>query len=56
MSSCSIFDKGDYVDVKKPRLHKTWPRKHRWHKKLKVRKFKVQMPERGGVKTVKMKS
>lgn len=43
------------VDVKKPRLHKTWPKKHKWHKKLKVWKFNIQMPERGGVKKVRMK-
>lgn len=57
LSSCSIFDKDRTVDVKKPRLHKSWPRTHKWHKKIKVWKFPtVQMPERKGVKTVKMRN
>jgi hypothetical protein len=43
------------VEVAKPRYHKTWPKKHKWHKKLRVWKFTLQMPERGGVKKVKMK-
>jgi len=52
-ASCGIIG-GDTVDVRKPRLHKTWPKKHRWHKKLKVWRYTVQMPERGGLKKVKM--
>jgi hypothetical protein len=54
--SCGIIGGGDTVNVRKPRLHKTWPKKHKWHKKLKVWKFTVQMPERGGVKKVKMRN
>jgi hypothetical protein len=56
ISSCGLLGgRGGNVSVKKPRLHKTWPKKHRWHKKIKVWKFNLQMPERGGVKRVKMK-
>lgn len=58
MTSCNVVtdltSKRD-VNVYKPRLHKTWPKKHSWHKKLKIWKFTIQMPERGGVKKVKMK-
>jgi hypothetical protein len=43
------------VEVSKPRYHKTWPKKHKWHKKLKIWKFTFQMPERGGLRKVKMK-
>lgn len=57
LASCGIFDRNDRtVAVAKPRLHKTWPKKHKWHKKLRVWKYTVQMPERGGVKTVRMKN
>jgi hypothetical protein len=44
------------VEVRKPRLHKTWPKTHRWHKRLKIWKFKIQMPERGGTKKVRMRN
>jgi len=53
-SGCGASDRT--VEVAKPRLHKTWPKKHKWHKKLRVWKFTLQMPERGGLKKVKMKS
>lgn len=57
VSSCGIMGiGGDTVAVAKPRLHKSWPKTHRWHKKVKVWKYTVQMPERRGVKTVKMKN
>jgi len=56
ISGCTALGIGDTVAVAKPRLHKTWPKKHRWHKKLKVWKYTVQMPERQGVKTVRMKN
>lgn len=57
VSSCGLIGgRGGNVTVKKPRLHKTWPKKHRWHKKLKVWKYSIQMPERGGVKNVRMKN
>jgi hypothetical protein len=57
VSSCGILGiGGDTVEVRKPRLHKTWPKKHKWHKKLKVWKYTVQMPERGGAKKVKMRN
>jgi hypothetical protein len=55
-SGCTLFSGGDTVTVVKPRYHKTWPKKHRWHKKIKVWKFTVQAPERGGVKKVKMRN
>ena len=54
LTSCGTSDRT--VEVTKPRLHKTWPKKHKWHKKLRVWKFTLQMPERGGVKKVKMRS
>jgi hypothetical protein len=55
--SCGLISgRGSTVEVRKPRLHKTWPKKHAWHKKLQVWKFKIQMPERGGVKKVRMKT
>jgi hypothetical protein len=53
-TACGTSDRT--VDVYKPRLHKTWPKKHKWHKKLKIWKFTIQQPERGGLKKVKMKS
>lgn len=57
LTGCGIFDRGDRtVAVAKPRLHKTWPKTHKWHKKVKVWKYTVQMPEKRGVKTVKMKN
>lgn len=57
LTSCSVFDRNDRtVEVVKPRYHKTWPKKHRWHKKFHIWKFTFQMPEKGGVKKVKMKS
>jgi hypothetical protein len=52
-ASCGSSD--HTVDVAKPRLHNTWPKKHKWHKKFRVWKFTLQMPERGGVKRSKMK-
>jgi hypothetical protein len=56
LTSCSVFDRNDRtVEVAKPRYHKTWPKKHRWHKKIHIWKFTLQMPEKGGVKKVKMK-
>ncbi|MEJ0033820.1 MAG: hypothetical protein WDO15_27330 [Bacteroidota bacterium] len=54
LTACGSAD--HTVEVTKPRLHNTWPKKHRWHKKLHIWKFTFQMPERGGVKKVKMKS
>lgn len=56
LSGCSLFDKNRTVAVAKPRLHNTWPKNHKWHKKVKVWKYTVQMPERRGVKTVKMRN
>jgi len=56
LTSCSVFDRNDRtVEVVKPRYHNSWPKKHKWHKKIRVWKFSIQMPERGGVKKVKMK-
>jgi hypothetical protein len=54
LTACGTSDRT--VEARKPRLHKTWPKKHKWHKKLRIWKFTLQMPERGGVKKVKMKS
>jgi hypothetical protein len=56
LTSCGVFDRNDRtVEVAKPRYHNTWPKKHRWHRKLHIWKFTFQMPEKGGVKKVKMK-
>ena len=59
-SSCnlvhSVLDKEHTVEVAKPRMHKSWPKSHRWRKKINIWKFSFQMPERGGVKKVKMRS
>jgi hypothetical protein len=52
-TACGSSDRT--VDVKKPRLHNTWPKKHKWHKKLHIWKFTLQMPERGGLRKTKMR-
>ena len=54
LTACGSSDRT--VDVAKPRLHNTWPKKHKWHKKFRIWKFTLQMPERGGLKRTKMKS
>jgi|GEM_PF-867744 hypothetical protein len=43
------------VEVAKPRYHKTWYKKHTWHKKIAVGRARVRWFERQGVKKVKMR-
>ncbi len=43
------------VDVKKPRIHHGWYKKHAYHKKIGIGRIRVRWFERQGTKTVKMK-
>jgi hypothetical protein len=52
----SIFDKGHTVEVTKPRIHKSWYKKSRWHRRIQVGKFQLRIFEKSGVKKVKMRS
>jgi hypothetical protein len=53
VTACGSSDRT--VDVAKPRLHNTWPKKHKWHKKFHIWKLTLQMPERGGLRRTRMK-
>ena len=50
---CTVFSGGE--TVVKPRTHKSWYKKSRWHKRVKVGRFQLRVFERSGVKKVKMK-
>ena len=50
---CSTFSNGE--TVVKPRIHKSWYKKSRWHKRIKVGRFQLRVFEKSGVKKVKMK-
>ena len=50
---CSSFSGGE--TVVKPRIHKSWYKKSRWHKRIKVGRFQLRVFEKSGVKKVKMK-
>lgn len=52
----SVFDKGHTIEVSKPRLHKSWYKKSRWHKRIHVGRYQLRVFERSGVKKVKMGS
>jgi hypothetical protein len=43
------------VKVKKPRIHHTWYKDHKWHKKIQVGRIRIRWFERQGAKTVRMK-
>lgn len=43
------------VDVKKPRYHHSWYKKHTYQKKIGFGRIRVRWFERQGTKTVKMK-
>jgi len=50
---CGTFSGGE--TVVKPRIHKSWYKKSRWHKRIKVGRFQLRVFEKSGVKKVKMK-
>jgi hypothetical protein len=50
---CTVFSGGE--TVVKPRIHKSWYKKSRWHKRVKVGRFQLRVFEKSGVKKVKMK-
>ncbi|MEQ9591312.1 MAG: hypothetical protein RLN86_01875 [Cyclobacteriaceae bacterium] len=54
LSACSRH-KYHTVKVKKPRIHHSWYKDHKWHKKIQVGRIRLRLFERQGVKTVKMK-
>jgi len=43
------------VAVKKPRVHHTWYKDHKWHRKLQVGRVRVRWFEKQGAKTVRMR-
>jgi hypothetical protein len=55
-TQCTIFDPSHTVEVAKPRLHKSWYKKSRWHRRISVGRFQLRVFEKSGVKKVKMRS
>lgn len=52
-ASCS----GQYhtVKVKKPRIHHSWYKNHRYRKNIQIGKYRFDIFDRQGTRTVKMK-
>jgi len=55
-AQCTVFDPSHTVEVAKPRLHKSWYKKSRWHRRISVGRFQLRVFEKSGVKKVKMRS
>lgn len=55
-TQCTVFDPKHTVEVAKPRIHKSWYKKSRWHKRIGVGRYQLRVFERSGVKKVKMRS
>jgi hypothetical protein len=52
----SVFDKGHTAEIAKPRLHKSWYKKSRWHKRIHIGRYQIRVFEKSGVKKVKVRS
>jgi hypothetical protein len=52
----SVFDKGHTSEIAKPRLHKSWYKKSRWHKRIHIGRYQIRVFEKSGVKKVKVRS
>jgi hypothetical protein len=53
---CTVFDPSHTVEVAKPRLHKSWYKKSRWHRRIGIGRYQLRVFEKSGVKKVKMRS